>query len=262
MIAADDCSAAKAIAAPPLALLTLVLAAVAVTPSQLRAAPRDPAAPAVLPRSRGSKWWLARHRELLGRVAAVRKKKAAQPAVVFIGDSITSGWDNTGSGVFARFYAKRHGINLGVEGDRTEHVLWRIAHGTLDGLTPRVVVLLIGTNNDATHGSADIGRGIVAVVRAIEHKLPRTKVLLLAIFPRDRRPNPRRVKLAHASRVAARALRRDARVRFLDIKHAFVGRDGVLSRHVMSDFLHLTGAGYRRWAEAIEPALKKMLAAR
>ena len=178
--------------------------------------------------------------------------------IVFLGDSITQGWDGKGKASWEEFWRPRGGLNLGIGGDRTQHVLWRLDHGLLEALAApgndvALSVVMIGTNNSngADNTAEEIGKGITAVVQRLRTGLPKAKVLLLAIFPRGEQPNAGRAKCAEASRLAAAALAGDAMVVYRDIGERFLAADGSLSKDVMPDFLHLTEAAYRTWAEAI-----------
>jgi len=178
--------------------------------------------------------------------------------VAFLGDSITEGWQRAGKNVWREVWAPRAAIGLGIGGDRTQHVLWRLDHGLLEALAApandvRVCVVMIGTNNSngGDHSAEEIGKGVVAVVQRLRAGLPKAKVLLLAIFPRGEKPNAQRDKNAAASRFAADALRDDPMVVCRDIGERFLGEGGVLSKDVMPDLLHLAERGYRLWADAI-----------
>ena len=177
--------------------------------------------------------------------------------LLFLGDSITQGWGN--NAVWQRYYGPRNAANFGIGGDRTEHVLWRIQNGEIDGISPKVVVLMIGTNNSGSNSAGEIAEGIKAIVTTLREKLPRTKVLLLGVFPRGERPdNPVRAKLAAVNEIIA-TLDDGENVKYLDIGERFLNDDGTLSREIMPDFLHLSRKGYRIWADAIEPTLWSML---
>ncbi len=186
--------------------------------------------------------------------------------IVFLGDSITQGWEGAGKAVWAERYAPRSAVNFGIGGDRTQHVLYRVENGNLEGLAkpeegtpPRLVVLMIGTNNMGSDSAGAIAEGIGAVVKAVRAKLPETPVLLLGVFPRgEQAEDPVRSKIADVnSRIAL--LADGQRTVYLDIGEKFVGAGGVISKEVMPDFLHLSARGYELWAEAMEPTLKKML---
>jgi lysophospholipase L1-like esterase len=205
---------------------------------------------AVAPVPRTDPWWQQRHEQMLAR------NKAGPVDVVFIGDSITQGWEGAGKEAWARAFEPRHAANLGFSGDRTQHVLWRLDHGEVDGIKPAVAVVMIGTNNSngEDHTAAEIAEGIGAVVAKVRSKLPGTKVLLLGVFPRGEKPNPQREKLAEVNAAIAK-LDDGKAVRYLDIGAKFMGQDGTISKEIMPDFLHLSPKGYEIWAEAVGPAL-------
>jgi len=196
----------------------------------------------------------ARHKSMNERI------KKGNVDLVFIGDSITQGWEGAGKEVWAKNYTSRNAVNLGIGGDKTEHVIWRLQNGNLDGVEPKVAVVMIGTNNSGgnAYTGQQIGEGIVEVVKTIQQKSPKTKVLILAIFPRGEKPNPQREKNAEASAVAAK-LADNKQVFFLDIGPKFLTDDGTLSKDIMPDLLHLSPKGYQIWADAIEPKLKELL---
>jgi beta-glucosidase len=180
--------------------------------------------------------------------------------VIFIGDSITQGWENAGKDVWARYYAHRNAVNLGIGGDRTQHVLWRLDNGNLKGLKPKAAVVMIGTNNsngeDNTPGQ--IVDGVAAIVRKLRADLPDTRVLLVAIFPRNENYSPQRGKLAQVNQVLRR-LADDRTVFWVDFSHRFLNDDGTLPRELMPDYLHLSPRGYALWAEELEPRLAAIL---
>lgn len=198
--------------------------------------------------------WVKRHESINERA------KQGDVDLIFIGDSITQGWEGAGKEVWEKYYGKRKAANLGISGDRTQHVLWRLENGNIDGITPKVAVLMIGTNNSngSDYTAEQIGEGITAIVKKLKEKLPKTKVLLLAIFPRGEKPGPQREKLAQASEIAA-ALADDKQVFYLDIGKKFLDADGTLSREIMPDLLHLNPKSYGIWAESIEETLVKLL---
>jgi beta-glucosidase len=189
--------------------------------------------------------------------------------VIFIGDSITHGWENKGKEIWQQFYAKYNAINMGFSGDRTEHVLWRLENGQVDGISPKAAVLMIGTNNTARYTPEQIADGIRAIVCTLRSKLPQTKVLILAIFPRgsndqrkdktqDAAYNPLWAKNDTVNRMISKFA--DGKTIFyLDINKAFLNDQGVLTREVMPDLLHPEKKGYALWAQAMEPTLVKLL---
>ena len=217
---------------------------------------------AILPITQNRDWrnydWPSRHTRVC---ALVRERK---PDLIFIGDSITHFFGGepvaqrrAGADVWQKFYAPRNSVNLGFGWDRTENVLWRLEHGELDGASPKVVVVLIGTNNLDVNSPDEIADGIRAICRELHTRLPQTKILLLAILPRSAKPDDRRAKLAQVNRRIA-ALDGHDNITFLDIGAKFVNPDGSISRDIMGDYLHPTAKGYEIFAEAIEPTLARL----
>lgn len=189
-----------------------------------------------------------------------RTKKGAID-VVFLGDSITQGWSGVGAPVWKKRYEPLNAVNYGIGGDTTREVLYRLNDGILDGIKPKVVVLMIGTNNFGLPGdsAADTVKGVGAVVASIRKKAPGAKVLLLGIFPRDKAAGTAfRKKIAAANEGIAKLADGKA-VAYLDIGKTFLADDGTLSAEVMPDALHLSEKGYGLWADAIEPTLKALL---
>ena len=202
-----------------------------------------------VPREAG---WVKHHERINART------KQGDIDLIFIGDSITQGW-NDGE-TWKKYYGHRKASNLGISGDRTEHVLWRLENGNIDGITPKVAVIMIGTNNSGgnEYTGEDIGEGIKAIVAELREKLPKTKILLLAIFPRGHKPNPQRDKNTVASKVASEVAD-NKNVFFLDIGSSFLDDKGEIDHDIMPDFLHLSPEGYKVWAKAIEPKLSELL---
>jgi beta-glucosidase len=179
--------------------------------------------------------------------------------LIFLGDSITQAWEGGGKGVWEEFYGKRNAVNLGISGDRTQHVLWRLEHGNIDGISPKLAVLMIGTNNSGTNSPEQIADGVKAIVEKLKAKLPQTKVLILAIFPRGADSGDPRRKVNEGANAIIAKLADGKQVHFLDIGKGFLAADGTLSKEVMPDLLHLNEKSYRIWAESIEPKVKELM---
>ena len=241
----------RALPAARVFILTVGLTAVAArfaAPSAI-AADQKAGNSAVVPAPREG-GWMERHERFLERA------KQGHIDVLFLGDSITEGWHN--NEVWKAHYEPLHAANFGIGGDRTQHVLWRLEHGEIDGISPKVVALMIGTNNSRDNSADEIAAGITTIVKTLRDKLPKTKVLLLAVFPRGEKPNPTREKLAAVNAAIAK-LHDGKTVRYLDIGPSFRGPDGTISKDIMPDFLHLSVGGYQIWADAIQPTLHEML---
>jgi beta-glucosidase len=202
-------------------------------------------------------WWLPRHEEKLAEKNAMERVD-----LVFLGDSITQAWEKEGADVWQAFYQPRHALNLGFNGDKTENVLWRLAHGEIDNIQPKLLVLLVGTNN-AGHRmdkAEDTALGIKQILSVLAEKLPQTKILLLAIFPRSAKPIQKLRLLNEEVNQLIRTYADDERVFFHDINHVFLDEKGRLTSNIMSDFLHPNASQYQIFAEAIEPYIVELMA--
>ncbi|MBE0541481.1 MAG: GDSL family lipase [Verrucomicrobia bacterium] len=180
--------------------------------------------------------------------------------IAFIGDSITQGWEGAGKNVWQKFYGGRKCLNFGVGGDRTQHVLWRFENGQLDGIKPKVAVLMIGTNNSNRDDNteAEILEGVQVIVKQIREQLPETKILVVGIFPRGQTFSSQRGKILQVNQALAK-LADDKMIHFLDFGSQLIEADGSIAKDIMPDYLHLSERGYQVWAEAIAPVLNTWL---
>jgi beta-glucosidase len=190
--------------------------------------------------------------------------------LLFLGDSITEGWLGRGAAVWKKTYWQYHPANFGISGDRTEHVLWRIANGELNGISPKVVVLMIGTNNTASNSAEEIAAADTKIVKELREKLPETKVLLLAVFPRGPRKAPAKnpdgtprdpasdMQIIHAVNAELAKLDDGKMVRYLDIGEKFMVETAIPD-DIMPDHLHPNANGYQIWADAMQPLLDEMM---
>jgi len=201
------------------------------------------------------KWWMPRHKQKLADM-----KKRDKVDLLMIGDSITHGWEGRGKKVWKEYYADRNAFNIGFSGDRTENVLWRLKHGAIDGISPELAVVMIGTNNTGHRQdpAEETAAGIRAIIDELKKQLPETKILLLAIFPRGASPDDPLRKLNTEINDIVAGFDDHKRVYFLNINDEFLQEDGTLPESVMPDLLHPHEAGYRTWAEAMEPAVARL----
>ena len=215
---------------------------------------------AIQPAPQPGQGWMQRHESFL----EIAKQGGVD--VLFLGDSITDFWRNRGKAVWDTNFASLKAANFGISADRTQHVLWRMQHGELDGLKPKAVVLMIGTNNTGKERNGDQMRnttpeaieGVTAVVKGLRAKLPETKILLLAIFPRGQKGDSIRDQIKEVNTAIAK-LDDGKFVRFLDINQKFLEPDGTLSTEIMPDLLHPSEKGYQIWAAAIKEPLAELM---
>jgi len=210
-------------------------------------------------------WWMPRHQAVIDSV------KQGNVDLLMIGDSITHRWENFGKQMWDKYYAGRNAVNMGFGGDGTQQVLWRIQNGEIDGIKPKLAVVLIGTNNsgDPNASVEQIADGIKAIICQLRTKLPETKVLILAIFPRgddeqmkkqlpDAVFNPHWAKNNEISKLVSKIADKKM-IFYLDINKKFLNKKGVFTQEVTPDLVHLSEKGYQIWAEAMEPTIVKLM---
>jgi len=215
------------------------------------------------PRDKG---WEKRHETFVG-IA-----KRGNIDLLFLGDSITDAWGGEGHGtngghkIFTSKFVPMKAANFGIGGDRTQHVIWRLQNGELDGIKPKVVQLMIGTNNsNGTDNTAEeIADGVKGIIDEIKKKSPSTKVLLLAVFPRntgkdDAAKKIQKDKIDKVNSIISKLDDGGKSVKFLDIGSKFKDASGALPKEIMPDQLHLSEKGYEIWANAVEGVITSML---
>jgi lysophospholipase L1-like esterase len=226
-------------------LIALALTALCVSPLLADDKPNPAATPAEKdPR---------RHQDFLKEIERMHGKID----VVFLGDSITDGWRGQRD-IWNEHFGKFHPLNLGIGGDRTQHVLWRIQHDELKGYNPKAFVIMIGTNNMGSDSEQHIADGVKAIISEIEKQHPAAKILLLGIFPRSpKASDPIRGKVKRTNEILAK-FDDGKKVKYLDFGQKFLTDDGTLTKEIMPDFLHLSKKGYEIWAENVEKELEEM----
>ncbi len=208
---------------------------------------------------------LVAHSQLLA------KAKQGGTDVYFEGDSITRRWGATDyPQLLANWKQNFYGWNaadFGWGADRTQNILWRLENGELDGVNPKVVVLLAGTNNvsdssfpgNADAKAEDITRGLRAIVDTIHQKAPAANIVIMGIFPRNDRMTLEPV----VDKINANLLRfaDGTKIRYLNINDKLADGDGKLFDGMMDakDKLHPIAKGYQVWADALKPVLTEML---
>jgi lysophospholipase L1-like esterase len=190
----------------------------------------------------------------------ISKKGEAQ--LVFLGDSITQGWDGHPE-IWTAAWGHSRPANFGISGDKTENVLWRLDNGNFDGLKPKLIVIMIGTNNtghrDGNEPAAQTAEGVKAIIERLQKKCPGAGVLLLGIFPRGEKPDDK-LRLHNAAINEHLAKFADGKaVHYMDIGKAFLQPDGTLPADVMPDRLHLSKKGYQIWADSIKDKVAELM---
>lgn len=203
-----------------------------------------------------------RHQE---KCALIAKEKFD---LLMVGDSITHNFEKPAyQPVWNHYFAPRKAINLGYSGARTENIIWNLQNGELAGQSPKVITLMIGTNNaDAKnypthHTGEQIAGGIKRIVEVMREKCPEAKILLLRCFPGaygGPGPTEHRAVLDAASAIAMK-LADDKHIFFCDVNAVYLESDGKIKKHLMPDWLHPNPEGARLWAETMEPLLARLL---
>lgn len=204
--------------------------------------------------SRNDQWWMDRHNgfveNTLNNNGSIR--------VLFYGDSITEGWGGEGRPTFDQYYLPLGTANYGIGGDRTEHVLWRIQNGEVtERLNPALCVIKIGTNNIGSNDATSIATGVVFDVLELRERLPNMKILVLGVLPRN---NEEMTRITSDINSVLQHLDNGKTIRYLDMKdHFYRGGNDFVTELFTSDLLHLSAAGYRKWAEVMDPLFREML---
>ena len=201
-------------------------------------------------------WWPQRFAEK----AKLIKERGAFD-VVFVGDSITHYFESTGKVIWEPNFGSKGkfpALDLGFSGDRTEHVLWRLDHGELDGYTAKWFVVMIGTNNVGHGGPAgkspqDVVMGVRGILDRILAKHPESKILLHPIFPRGEKPDNAMRRFNDVVNGGIECFADEEKIFWCDFNAKLLAADGTLTKDIMPDLLHPNAKGYGIWAEAILP---------
>jgi N-acetylglucosamine-6-sulfatase len=203
------------------------------------------------------KWWKERW--------DAKNKEADTPEaqkanVVFLGDSITQAWEDTGKAAWDKHFAPLGALNWGYSGDRTEHLIWRLQNGDIQRVSPKVAVILIGTNNTG-HEQRPAEETVAGIKRSLDDlawKWPNTKIIMMSVFPRGATKEDPLRKINSQINQQLKAFADDKRVYLLDINTKFLDKDGNLSKDIFPDLLHLSPAAYDTWAAAVSEKLNEL----
>jgi lysophospholipase L1-like esterase len=208
--------------------------------------------------------WYARHEMIL------RIGRQINPEIDLFGDSITHYWGGLAPEptafrapkIWDQTFSQYRTLNMGFGWDRVQNVLWRITHGELDHLSPRLLILNIGTNNLTTtpnaseNTPAEIVEGIGQIVRQVRTLVPQIRIIQMAVFPRGQSATDDfRPKITEINRLLSLTAA-ERNVHFLDIGPKLLQPDNSISPAIMDDFTHPTEAGYKIWSTALTPLLK------
>ena len=195
--------------------------------------------------------WIARVKKTNDSAAKVSDKIQ----LVFDGDSITDFWQSFGRQVWQERYEKLGGFDFGIAADRTEHLLWRLSQGQMNGIHPKLILLMIGTNNLGANTNGQIAEGIREIINQYRKLCPDATILVQGIFPRGHDATyPLRERIREINKIIA-TYTDGKKVLFLDFGDKFLQTDGTLSPEIMPDFLHPNAKGYQIWADAIQPVI-------
>lgn len=195
--------------------------------------------------------WKARHQSMSDRMAQ------GHAGILWIGDSIVRKWDLEGKPLWDKYYAQRDAVNLGISGDCTQQVLWRLQHCNLDKVKPKLAIVMIGQNNGPRNTAEEIADGVKAIVSYLHEQQPQMKILVLGITFRGEKPNDEQVKLARTNEILAKMADGKA-IFYQNINKLFLAPDGTIPKTLMPDCEHPNEEGCRIWAEAIEPMVAQL----
>lgn len=215
---------------------------------------------AVAPESRAEDWWKDRN-EKFNQIAKEGKVAEKTVKVLFIGDSITQGWEGSGKKVWEKAMLPLNAVEFGIGGDRTENVIWRLDNGNMEGkLDPQVIVVMIGTNNTGHRKQAaeETAADIKTILEKLNKGYPQAQIILHAIFPRGEKPDNEHRKINDGVNTIISGYKLP-NVHYLDINAKLMNADGSLDKKIMPDYLHLSEKGYQIWADTVIPEIKKYL---
>jgi beta-glucosidase len=202
----------------------------------------------------GGDAWLKLHEAHVKTVQA----NAGPVDVLLVGDSITIQWGDS----WAKHFPDRKAVNIGIGGDKTQNVLWRLDHGGVEGLQPKAIVLMIGNNNlffTPETGIEAAANGIEMCVKNLRETFPEALIVLAKILPAHAPGNRfyEDIKLTNAA-LDLLKLESDPKVRVLDLTAEFTNADGTLKKDLFTpDHIHLSPAGYAVYAEKLRPLLEE-----
>ena len=199
--------------------------------------------------------WHSEHQKL------VQRARKGDVSIYLLGDSITAHWTSTGRAIWHLDLLPLKSACFGVSADRVENILYRITHGGLPEVGPKLYVLMLGTNNLAqseANEPAEVVRGIKTVVATIRKRHPSSKILLLSILPNGKDPEHKLRKTILATNRQLATLDDGDSIHYADVHDQFLGKDGKWLAGLTSDGTHLTSRGYERPYSLIRKPLHQL----
>ena len=198
--------------------------------------------------------------ELMEAQIETGRKAAATCQIIFDGDSYMAGWRKTSksNSIWNQHYAKFNAVNFAIDGDTTSEILWRLLQGQGEGMHPKLIDLMVGSNSIKRNSSAEIAEGVKAVIDAYQKRFPDAVILFHGILPRNDKPDDQfRVQIKEVNTMLAK-LADGKKVIFIDFGDKFLQPDGTINRNLMPNLLTPDDMGYQIWADAIQPIIDKI----
>jgi len=216
--------------------------------------------PAALPVKGEGEWWSQRHQTI---VNSLEK----DPELILVGNSIFHSLDNEDrKEVWEKYLDQYHTVNMGIGGDRTENVIWRLQNGSLEDIHPRLAVILIGTNNtDGNHylnisTPEELAGGIWEICKTIREKLPETKILLMGILPYGYKPNHRDNINKATNNLIKNFAEKDSGIHYIEIGQIYLDAEGKVNKQLMPDYLHPNAKGHMLMFQALDDEILRLIA--
>jgi lysophospholipase L1-like esterase len=237
-------------------VLSALLFLVSCAPQEKTTVYENPAAVAV---TGEGDWWPERHQTIVDRLDT-------NPEMILIGDSIFHSLDNEDrQEVWTKYLDQYHTVNMGISGDRTENVIWRLQNGSLENINPKLAVILIGTNNtDGNHFLSistpdELAGGIWKICETVNQKLPETKILLMGILPYGYKSNYRDNINKATNELIAKFPERNPGIHYIDIGNAYLDEQYKVMDKLMPDYLHPNAEGHLLMFQALEEEITRLM---
>ncbi|CAM4108607.1 GDSL-type esterase/lipase family protein [Zobellia nedashkovskayae] len=204
-------------------------------------------------------WWNKRHETINSRLKS-------NPDVILVGNSIFHTLEEEDrKEVWTKYLDKYRTVDMGISGDRTENVIWRIENGTLEGINPKVAIVLIGTNNtDGNHylnisTPEELAAGIFKICSLLTKKLPNIEILLMGILPYGYKPNHRDNLNKATNELISSFPEKNSKIHYIDISSEYLDENGKVNKELMSDYLHPNAEGHLLMFKALDTDIQKLM---